>query len=139
MTMTRTMKNPISPIRRNGGFTLIEMLVVAALIAIFAGLAVFNIVEQLNREKEKAAIAEARSIATAMSFAHDDLGFYPRLCWLKFGQEEFLKYIADRGGLPGSAVDWFGQGDASMLNRINTSWGEKYMAGGMPDKFVTMR
>lgn len=128
----------ITPIRRRSGFTLIEMLVVAALIAIFAGLAVFNIVEQMNREKEKAAISECRSIATALSFAHDDLGFYPKLSWLRFGQAEFLKFIQDRGGLPGAAVDTFGKGDAGMLGRIQKNWGEKYLAGSMPDKYVRM-
>ena len=132
------MKNPISPTGRRGGFTLIEMLVVAALIAIFAGLAVFNIVEQLNREKEKAAIAECRSIATAMSFAHDDLGFYPKLCWLKFGKLDLIKYVQDNG-IPGAAIDWFEKGDnTGMPTRIQTKWGEKYMAGGMPEKFVRM-
>lgn len=127
-----------TPIRQSSGFTLIEMLVVAALIAIFAGLAVFNIVEQMNREKEKAAISECRSIATALSFAHDDLGFYPKLNWLKMGQTELLKFIQDRGGLPGPAIDTFGRGDNSMLNRIQKNWGEKYMAGSMPDKYVRM-
>lgn len=137
MTKMMTMKNIPNPSRHRSGFTLIEMLVVAALIAIFAGLAVFNIVEQLNREKEKAAIAECRSIATALSFAHSDLGFYPKLCWLKFGRDEFIKYIADNS-LPATAVDWFGLGDGTMPNRIKSKWGEKYMSGSMPDKRVTM-
>lgn len=138
MTMKKTIKYTMSPTARNRGFTLIEMLVVAALLAIFAGLAVFNIVEQLNREKEKAAIAEARSIATGMSFAHSDLGFYPRLSWLRFGQEELTRYILDNG-LPGEAIDWFGRGNSAvMANRIRTQWGEKYMSGGMAEKSVTM-
>ena len=91
--MTKTMTIQKTRINRHSGFTLIEMLVVAALIAIFAGLAVFNIVEQLNREKEKAALAEARSIATAMSFAYDDLGFFPKLCFLRFGVDEFVSRL----------------------------------------------
>lgn len=128
----------MTPARRNGGFTLIEMLVVAALIAIFAGLAVFNVVEQLNREKEKAALAEARSIATAVSFAYDDMGFFPKLCFLRFGVDEFLKLIDDQN-IPATAVDWFGLGAPNMRNRIESNWGEKYMAGSMPDKFVNMR
>lgn len=135
--MTKTMKNKMTPARRNGGFTLIEMLVVAALIAIFAGLAIFNVVEQLNREKEKAALAEARSIATAMSFAYDDMGFFPRLCFLRFGVEEFKKIIAD-DNLPTDAIEYFGYPSATMASRINKDWGDKYMAGSMPDKYATM-
>ena len=125
------------PVRRNQGFTLIEMLVVAALIAIFAGLAVFNIVEQLNREKEKAAIAECRSIATAMSFAHDDMGFYPKICWLRFGVDELIQTITDNG-LPSDSIDWFDRGGTTMPNMIKNNWGEKYMAGSMGDKYITM-
>lgn len=136
--MTKTMKNTLTPVRRRSGFTLIEMLVVAALIAIFAGLAVFNIVEQLNREKEKAALSEARSIATAMSFAYDDLGFFPKLCFLRFGVDELRKYIIDEN-LPADAIDWFDRGGANMGNMISSNWGEKYMSGSMPDKFVTMQ
>ncbi len=135
--MTKTMKNKMTPARRTGGFTLIEMLVVAALIAIFAGLAVFNVVEQLNREKEKAALAEARSIATAMSFAYDDLGFFPRFCFLRYGADEFKKIIADTN-LPTDAVEYFGYPNATMAARIDNDWGDKYMAGSMPDKYATM-
>lgn len=136
--MTKTRKMKPTPTRHNSGFTLIEMLVVAALIAIFAGLAVFNIVEQLNREKEKAALAEARSIATAMSFAHNDMGFYPKLCFLRFGVDELAQLIAPTGPLPFSGIDWFDRGGPNMRNQILSNWGEKYMAGSMPEKFVTM-
>jgi len=124
-----------TPVRRTQGFTLIEMLVVAALIAIFAGLAVFNIVEQLQREKEKAALAEARSIATAMSFAYDDLGFFPKLCFLKYGVEEMKKLIVDES-LANDSIDYFGFPNPSMGTRISSSWGEKYMGGSMPEKYI---
>lgn len=141
--MTKTMKNKLTPTRRRSGFTLIEMLVVAALIAIFAGLAVFNIVEQLNREKEKAALAEARSIATAMSFAYDDMGFFPKLCFLRFGVDELLRVISnappDGKNLPSDAIDYFSFGSPTMANMIKSNWGEKYMAGSMPDKYVNMQ
>lgn len=135
--MTKTMTIHKIPARRTQGFTLIEMLVVAALIAIFAGLAVFNIVEQLNREKEKAAIAEARSIATAMSFAYDDMGFYPKLCFLRFGVDELKQLIIDNS-LPNDSIDWFDRGGTTMANMISKNWGDKYMSGSMPDKYVRM-
>lgn len=135
--MTKTMTIQKMPVRRTQGFTLIEMLVVAALIAIFAGLAVFNIVEQLNREKEKAAIAECRSIATAMSFAHDDMGFYPKICWLRFGVDELIQTITDNS-LPIDSIDTFDRGGPTMPTMIKSNWGEKYMAGSMGDKFIKM-
>ena len=59
-------------------FTLVEMLIVAALIALFAGLAVFNVTEQYELNKQKAAVAECRQIGTSMNFALQDLGFFPK-------------------------------------------------------------
>src|SRR5688572_29195394 len=76
--------------QRRRGFTLVEMLVVSALIALFAGLAVFSITTQLEQNRKKAAVAECRQIATAMSFAHQDLSFFPKLCLLRFNYNELL-------------------------------------------------
>lgn len=136
--MTKITHIKTSPVRRNQGFTLVEMLVVAALIAIFAGLAVFNIVEQLNREKEKAAIAEARSIATAMSFVYDDMGFYPKLCFLRYGLDELTDVIT-KNNLPSDAIDYYGFPNPTMATRLKSNWGDKYMAGSMPEKYAQMR
>lgn len=127
-----------TPVSRTRGFTLIEMLVVAALIAIFAGLAVFNIVEQLNREKEKAALAEARSIATAMSFAYDDLGFFPKLCFLRYGVDE-LKRLITQDSLQADEIEYHGFGNPGLPTMIDKNWGEKYMSGSMPEKYVRMQ
>ncbi|MGB9692764.1 MAG: type II secretion system protein, partial [Candidatus Sumerlaeaceae bacterium] len=66
------------------GFTLAEMLIVAALIALFSGLFIFSIETQYTLNKQKASVAECRQIATAMSFAQQDMGFFPKMCFLRF-------------------------------------------------------
>ena len=70
--------------RRRQAFTLIEMLIVAALLAIFASLAIINMSTQLNLNKQKAAVAECRQIATALSFVNDDMSLFPKLNFLRF-------------------------------------------------------
>lgn len=77
------------------GFTLVEMLIVGVLIALFSGLAVFSISQQLNSNKMKAAVAECRQISTAMSFAHQDLGFFPKICYLRLSANNLAKVFTN--------------------------------------------
>lgn len=61
------------------GFTLIEILIVGALIALFAGLAIFGAQQFYDSQRRKAMFAETREIGAALSFVRDDVNFYPRL------------------------------------------------------------
>jgi prepilin-type N-terminal cleavage/methylation domain-containing protein len=83
--------------RSSKGFTLVEMLVVAALISIFAGLAVINIQSVFEQNKQKAAVAEARQLATAMAFAQQDMGFFPKLCFLRFNADDLRARLISGG------------------------------------------
>lgn len=68
--------------RAQRAFTLIEMLIVAALISLFSALAVINIQTQLENNRRKAIIGESRQIGTAMELAYTDLGFFPSIALL---------------------------------------------------------
>lgn len=121
---------------KSRGFTLVEMLVVAALIAIFAGLAVFNITAQLEREKSKAATAEARQIATAMSFAYDDLGFFPKIGLLRFNRDGIFDFLRGTGF---DSAEYHGYAVGNQASRIEKKWRQNYLASSGPDKTVLMR
>jgi len=70
---------PRSRLSGGRGFSLIEMLIVGALIALFAGLAMFAAQHWYNENRRKAMFDECKSIGTSLSLSHDDISFFPRL------------------------------------------------------------
>lgn len=77
-----TVGRPARGWRGRRAFTLIELLIVGALIALFAGLAIFGAQQAYLNNQRKAVIGESRQVATALDFAYGDVGFFPLLCFL---------------------------------------------------------
>jgi general secretion pathway protein G len=63
--------------RRNRGFTLIEVIVVAAIIAILAGILVPMIFNQIDETKKTRALADCKSISTAITMFRKDTTKWP--------------------------------------------------------------
>jgi type II secretory pathway pseudopilin PulG len=66
----------------NRAFTLVEMFIVGALIALFAGIAIFNIQGQYLANIRKITVAEVNQIHAALSFVKMDTGTFPKLNFL---------------------------------------------------------
>jgi len=64
-------------VRRNPGFTLIELLIVVAIIGIIAAIAIPNLLNALDRGKQKRTMADVRSIGTAIETYAIDNTLYP--------------------------------------------------------------
>lgn len=63
--------------RREKGFTLIELLIVVAIIGIIAAIAIPNLLTAIQRAKQKRAMAEVRTIATAAQSYATDSQIFP--------------------------------------------------------------
>ena len=63
--------------RKSRGFTLIELLIVVAIIGIIAAIAIPNLLNAIDRGKQKRTMADVRSIGTAVESYAIDNNFYP--------------------------------------------------------------
>ena len=63
--------------KRQSGFTLIELLITVAIIGIIAAIAIPNLLNAINRGKQKRTMADMRSIATAVETYAVDHTNYP--------------------------------------------------------------
>jgi general secretion pathway protein G len=63
--------------RNSKGFTLIELLIVVAIIGIIAAIAIPNLLNAIDRGKQKRTMADIRSIGTAIESYAVDTNLYP--------------------------------------------------------------
>ncbi|HEX5044651.1 MAG TPA: type II secretion system protein GspG [Candidatus Polarisedimenticolaceae bacterium] len=63
--------------RCDAGFSLIELLIVVAVIGIIAGIAMVNLLGAMERSKQRATMADMRTIAVGVEVYHIDKGFLP--------------------------------------------------------------
>jgi prepilin-type N-terminal cleavage/methylation domain-containing protein len=75
------MLHPAPSARRAGAFTLIELLIVVAIIAILAAIAVPNFIDAQARSKVSRALSDLRSTRTAIESYAVDNNTYPRQTW----------------------------------------------------------
>lgn len=64
--------------RKEKGFTLIELLIVVAIIGIIAAIAIPNLLNAIDRGKQKRTMADMRSVGTAIESYAVDNNYYPR-------------------------------------------------------------
>lgn len=118
--------------RSTRGFTLVEIMIVAALIALLSGIAVFSINTFYQSNVRKATIGELNRLYTALEFARQDLQFYPKFCYLNSSRDQVL--FDQVTGLYDSAsmisnLDYYGfvpGGPNPVQTRVNAFWNGPY-------------
>jgi hypothetical protein len=104
------------------------MLIVAALISLFAGLALFSVQSALEQNKQKAAVAECRQIATAVGFAYQDMGFFPKLAFLRFNSTNLLQFLTPSPTTLVNGLEANSYFVGNLENRIVKNWKGIYSA-----------
>jgi prepilin-type N-terminal cleavage/methylation domain-containing protein len=118
--------------RSHKGFSLIELLLVVAVITIIAAIAIPNFLRSRMRANEASAVASLRVINTAAvtySITYPDLGFPPQLlalgganpCTGSSTQACLIDDILSQGTKAGYAFAWTGDGATPSVTFIVTS------------------
>jgi len=110
----------------NEAFTLIELMIVVAIIAIIAAIAIPNLLESKKAANEAAAVANLRTINTTEELYHNRYGAYTPLSFLagKNMIDQVLGY-ADISGKQGYTYTMtIGSGNQSWCCQcVPTTWG----------------
>ncbi len=91
--------------RKNRGFTLIELLIVVAIIGIIAAIAIPNLLNAINRGRQKRSMSDLRTVGTAVEAYAVDMAFYPTFgandfdaTWVAFLEPTYVKVAPERDG-----------------------------------------
>lgn len=110
---------------REEGFTLVEMLVVLAIIALITTLVAPQILRYLGSARVDAAQAQIRNLSSALELYYIDNGGYPT-------KEEGLSALA---AAPGSATRWNGP-YMKGADKLADPWGNPYLYDSSGAAFV---
>ncbi len=117
------MRATIRNAKTRRGFTLLEIIIVAALISLFSGIATFGVQQMLANSKLKSVVGETRQLGQALLFAYQDVGLYPAIGYLNHNKD----VINNRFGFDRVHTMGFVLSDSKLGNTYR-HWGGAYFA-----------
>ena len=120
--------------RRQKGFTLIELLIVVAIIGIIAAIAIPNLLNAINRGRQKRTMSDMRTISTSLGAYGTDNVFYPRGISTFEEMRGFLSpiYIKTFPATDGWGTPYGFGSETAGSNYTLVSYGKDRAAGQLP-------
>ncbi len=117
--------------RSGSGFTLIELLIVVAIIGIIAAIAVPNLMNALDKGKQKRSMADVKTISTAVESYAIDNTVYPAgiTTWASLKTHLTPFFIRDPPDADGWNVGWDATTDATGKTYTVASYAKDATAG----------
>jgi general secretion pathway protein G len=110
-----TRKNAAKKRKSQSGMTLLELLVVLAILALVIGIAAPRVIGYLGKAKSDTALLQMRQLVSALNLYRLDVGRYP-------SEQEGLQALVTQ---PGGADKWHGP-YIDRAEGIKDPWGEVY-------------
>ena len=123
------------------GFTLIELLIVVAIIGIIAAIAIPNLLNAVDKGKQKRSMSDLRTVCAAMEAYATDTAAYPKNAsnWAVLKPWIDPYFIRQPPDADGWSNGWDGATDANGLNYTVASYGKDGLTsprgGGMTSDF----
>jgi general secretion pathway protein G len=120
--------------RNNKGFTLIELLIVVAIIGIIVAIAIPNLLNAIQRAKQKRTMADMRSAGTAAEAYAVDFNHYPAAAG--YSLPSGLTTPTATFGAPGAGYNKQLAPTYIRLLPITDGWQSYFLYGSVPSAYV---
>jgi len=110
----------VRELKKRGGFTLIELIIVMVIIGILAGVVVMNVGPRVEHAKRTRALAELKEMDTMLEAYHADSGLYPTT-------QQGLQALITQPTTPPLPRNWQGPYMKNRRRPPLDPWGNEYV------------
>lgn len=118
---------------KQGGFTLVELLVVISIIGILSTLAVVSLNTARSKSRDARRLSDIRQMQTALEFYYNETGYYPNALGsqIKYGNDIYMEVVPTAPNPPDSPCSSSTNAYAYTPNADFTSYRLNYCLGNI--------